>query len=363
MGAVAGALRRNRSRCAPPSNDSPARSWIRPPDRPKRPRSAEPQAAGSGALHISAAPATGVDVVRAHAALEARASRSAPYGRAGLVGRLPHGAAGCGRRSRRGRALACSSAPRLEKLDAMRSLGAWPSPRTGQGLFRPACATSNSHSRSNLALDGPLGMGGVRVVLDGEDLSIATSRGDKSRRRGARAPSSSERLGFALPLAELRWWLLGIPAPGEASVDQDGGQRRDPRLRAAGLARSASMRVRRRWDFRCRSGSRPSARVRAHQAAGRTLAAVSGNHRWSAPAKLNLMLHVVGRRADGYHELQTVFQLIDLCDRIEIAVRDDGAIIRRQGSGGSCRKPRIWRSGRPRRSKESRHRLGRRNLH
>ena len=41
---------------------------------------------------------------------------------------------------------------------------------------------------------------------------------------------------------------------------------------------------------------------------------------WSAPAKLNLMLHIVGRRADGYHELQTVFQLIDLCDRLEIAV-------------------------------------------
>ena len=36
---------------------------------------------------------------------------------------------------------------------------------------------------------------------------------------------------------------------------------------------------------------------------------------WSAPAKLNLMLHIVGRRADGYHELQTVFQLIDLCTR------------------------------------------------
>jgi 4-diphosphocytidyl-2-C-methyl-D-erythritol kinase len=53
---------------------------------------------------------------------------------------------------------------------------------------------------------------------------------------------------------------------------------------------------------------------------------------WSAPAKLNLMLHIVGRRPDGYHELQTVFQLIDLCDRIEIAVREDGAITRPQGS-------------------------------
>jgi 4-diphosphocytidyl-2-C-methyl-D-erythritol kinase len=55
---------------------------------------------------------------------------------------------------------------------------------------------------------------------------------------------------------------------------------------------------------------------------------------WSAPAKLNLMLHIVGRRADGYHELQTVFQLIDLCDSLEIALRDDGRISRLKGPSG-----------------------------
>ena len=52
---------------------------------------------------------------------------------------------------------------------------------------------------------------------------------------------------------------------------------------------------------------------------------------WSAPAKLNLMLHIVGRRADGYHELQTVFQLVDLCDRLEITSRPDGLIRRVAG--------------------------------
>ena len=55
---------------------------------------------------------------------------------------------------------------------------------------------------------------------------------------------------------------------------------------------------------------------------------------WPAPAKLNLMLHIVGRRADGYHELQTVFRLVDLCDRIEIEVRDDGVISRPAGPVG-----------------------------
>ena len=53
--------------------------------------------------------------------------------------------------------------------------------------------------------------------------------------------------------------------------------------------------------------------------------------RWPAPAKLNLFLHITGRRADGYHELQTLFQLISLTDTVAIAVRDDGAIERPEG--------------------------------
>ena len=41
--------------------------------------------------------------------------------------------------------------------------------------------------------------------------------------------------------------------------------------------------------------------------------------KWPAPAKLNLMLRIVGRREDGYHLLQTVFQIIDLCDWLSFA--------------------------------------------
>lgn len=51
-----------------------------------------------------------------------------------------------------------------------------------------------------------------------------------------------------------------------------------------------------------------------------------------APAKLNLFLHVTGRRPDGYHELQTVFRFIDLCDRLDFDVRSDGRI-EREGEG------------------------------
>lgn len=52
---------------------------------------------------------------------------------------------------------------------------------------------------------------------------------------------------------------------------------------------------------------------------------------WPAPAKLNLMLHVTGRRADGYHELQTVFQLVDLCDELRFEADASGQILRLEG--------------------------------
>ena len=47
-----------------------------------------------------------------------------------------------------------------------------------------------------------------------------------------------------------------------------------------------------------------------------------------APAKLNLFLHITGRRPDGYHLLQSVFMLIDWCDRLSFERRDDGVIAR-----------------------------------
>jgi 4-diphosphocytidyl-2-C-methyl-D-erythritol kinase len=57
--------------------------------------------------------------------------------------------------------------------------------------------------------------------------------------------------------------------------------------------------------------------------------ALTALHDLPAPAKLNLFLHVVGRRADGYHLLQSPFVLIDWADTIHMTRRDDGAITRR----------------------------------
>lgn len=55
-------------------------------------------------------------------------------------------------------------------------------------------------------------------------------------------------------------------------------------------------------------------------------------HGVPAPAKLNLFLHVVGRREDGYHLLQTVFRFVDLCDLLDFERTMDGRVLR-EGEG------------------------------
>lgn len=60
----------------------------------------------------------------------------------------------------------------------------------------------------------------------------------------------------------------------------------------------------------------------------------AGWRSFTAPAKLNLFLHVTGRRPDGYHELETFFQLLDWGDRVAIRLRSDGEIRRVSGAPG-----------------------------
>lgn len=62
--------------------------------------------------------------------------------------------------------------------------------------------------------------------------------------------------------------------------------------------------------------------------------AAAGWSPWPAPAKLNLFLHITGRRADGYHQLQTVFRLLDWGDTVYLRPRADG-VVTRVGAGAS----------------------------
>lgn len=105
----------------------------------------------------------------------------------------------------------------LERLDRYGLDGRVAVAANGQG-FSASLRYAQLADRTDLSLNGPLGIGGLRVKLDGEDLEIATSRGENLDGAAARA-ELERRLGFALPLHALRWWLLGIPAPGEAVID------------------------------------------------------------------------------------------------------------------------------------------------
>ena len=109
----------------------------------------------------------------------------------------------------------------LEKLASYSLTGRVAVAANGQG-FSGNLRYRQQAQRADVALDGPLGMGGLHMALDGERLSVSTSKGEQLDGPEARA-ELERRLGFALPLAELRWWLLGIPAPGETAVNQDAG--------------------------------------------------------------------------------------------------------------------------------------------
>lgn len=114
----------------------------------------------------------------------------------------------------------------LEKLDRYALAGRVAVAANGQG-FSASLRYAQLARRTEMSLDGPLGIGGLRVALDGQDLEIATSRGEKLDGPEARA-ELERRLGFALPLDELRWWLLGIPAPGDSAVNlSEAGEIRD----------------------------------------------------------------------------------------------------------------------------------------
>ena len=145
--------------------------------------------------------------------------------------------------------------------------------------------------------------------------------------------------GWHLPVAHARSWVRGLALdPGTARL----GPLRDglPRLLRGGRLGGRIPRM-------VAGGRRPAADAAPDHCAARPLGSATGDRRlesatcrsegwseWPAPAKLNLFLHVVGRRADGYHLLQTVFQLLDLGDTVRLRVRADAQVRRHAGAPG-----------------------------
>lgn len=118
-----------------------------------------------------------------------------------------------------------ADAPWTTQREALRNLDRYSlSGRTavaanGEG-FSANLRFQQQADRSELALDGPMGIGGMRMQFTQGELQVTNSRGQQLDGAAAREEIEA-RLGFELPLANLRWWLLGIPAPGEAQLEQD----------------------------------------------------------------------------------------------------------------------------------------------
>jgi outer membrane lipoprotein LolB len=80
-------------------------------------------------------------------------------------------------------------------------------------------AWNQDSARSELNLQGALGVGGVHVTSDGQAVEIETSKGEKINAEDA-ATALEQTIGIPLPLASLRYWLLGVPDPGLPAVEQ-----------------------------------------------------------------------------------------------------------------------------------------------
>ncbi len=105
----------------------------------------------------------------------------------------------------------------------------------GQDGFNAKLRWQQHGKQSQLALDGPLGVGGVRITSDGDDLKVRNAHGEQLDSDAAKRELESK-LGFQPPISSLRYWVLGVPDPSRpadetlddaqrlASLRQDGWQ-------------------------------------------------------------------------------------------------------------------------------------------
>src|SRR5215472_2045437 len=97
---------------------------------------------------------------------------------------------------------------------------------SGEQGFNANLHWIQSDSRSQLTLQGPLGVGGVRISASGNDFIIVNPDGASLDKDAARA-ELKERLGFDPPIARLRYWIQGVPDPGAPAHEQlDAAQQR-----------------------------------------------------------------------------------------------------------------------------------------
>ena len=176
-----------------------------------------------------------------------------------------------------------------------------------------------------LLLTSPLGQGVARIERQRRRCVMLDMPNQPARHAADAESLTRETLGYALPVAGLVWWVQARPAPERAFEATRDAAGRLAQLKQDGwvidyLQYAADMPARPRKLVVAREGL--EIRLVADSWTSRM------SHAYPAPAKLNLFLHVVGRRADGYHLLQSVFRLIDRADTVHLELRDDGRVVR-----------------------------------
>jgi outer membrane lipoprotein LolB len=99
----------------------------------------------------------------------------------------------------------------------------------GKEGFNARLRWQQDGAQSSLALDGPLGVGGVRISTNGTDIEVLNSKGERLDSEAARTEIAT-RLGFEPPLSSLRYWVLGAPDPATRAEETLDEQQRLARL-------------------------------------------------------------------------------------------------------------------------------------
>jgi outer membrane lipoprotein LolB len=115
--------------------------------------------------------------------------------------------------------------PQLQSLEHFALRGRIAVAADGEG-FNANLRWTQEGNRSQVTLEGPLGVGGAQLTASGDDLTVVTARGERIDSAAAHAELAA-RLGFDPPLSSLRYWVLGVPDPSQpASESLDPAQQR-----------------------------------------------------------------------------------------------------------------------------------------
>jgi len=114
--------------------------------------------------------------------------------------------------------------PQLQALAHFQLKGRVALSASGNG-FNANLRWSQEQARSQIALEGPLGVGGMQITANGSDLDVVTPHGERISNQAARAELTA-RLGFDVPIESLRYWVLGASDPDFASQETIDDQQR-----------------------------------------------------------------------------------------------------------------------------------------